>query len=163
MLRVRACLRRQCRMPTPGRYLPVGIGSYWVGSRRSRTSGTEPEPTLVTAYETRGDSVPRLGSYRVYAANELLLIQLIKRTQGLGFRLAELAPLVAGRTGEPDWLAFAAAIDAKQLSVSAEIARLQALDGKLLLVAGEIARCLAAADAAQSFTQQCAVVPVSAR
>ncbi|WP_324730542.1 MerR family DNA-binding protein [Pseudomonas paeninsulae] len=104
-----------------------------------------------------------MGSYRVYAANELLLIQLIKRTQGLGFRLAELAPLLAGRSGEPDWRAFAAAIDAKRLSVSAEIARLQALDGRLQQVAGEIVSCLAAADAAQSLTQQCAVVPVSAR
>jgi MerR family copper efflux transcriptional regulator len=116
-------------------------------------------------YEALGllGAVSRLGAYRVYAPNELLLIQLIKQAQGLGFRLAELAPLLVGRTGEPDWLAFAAAIDAKRLSVSAEIARLEALDGRLQQVAGEIISCLVAADAVQSLTQQRSVVLVSAR
>lgn len=111
-------------------------------------------------YEALGllGAVSRLGSYRVYAANDLLLIQLIKQAQGLGFRLAELAPLLAGGTGEPDWLAFAAAIDAKRLSVSAEIARLQALDGRLQQVADETLNCLAAANAVQSSTQQCSGV-----
>lgn len=111
-------------------------------------------------YEALGllGAVPRSGVYRVYAANELFLIQLIKQAQDLGFRLAELAPLLVGRMGEPDWQAFAAAIDAKRLSVNAEVARLQALDDRLQQVAGEITHCLDATDAVQSLTQQCPIV-----
>ena len=68
-------------------------------------------------YEALGllGTVPRSGAYRLYAADEVLLIQLIKQAQGLGFRLAELVQVLAGRSGPPDWLALAAAIEAKQL------------------------------------------------
>jgi MerR family copper efflux transcriptional regulator len=96
-------------------------------------------------YEALGllGTVPRSGVYRRYAASEVLLIQLIKQAQGLGFRLAELVQVLAGRTGEPDWLALAAAIETKQLSVRAEIARLQALEVNLQQVHRDILSCLA--------------------
>lgn len=96
-------------------------------------------------YEALGllGTVPRSGAYRLYAADEVLLIQLIKQAQGLGFRLAELVQVLAGRSGPPDWLALAAAIEAKQLSVRAEIARLQVLAVNLQQVHREILSCLA--------------------
>jgi MerR family copper efflux transcriptional regulator len=98
-------------------------------------------------YEALGllGTVPRSGAYRLYAADEVLLIQLIKQAQGLGFRLAELVQVLAGRSGPPDWLALAAAIEAKQLSVRDEIARLQALAVNLQQVHREILSCLATA------------------
>jgi MerR family copper efflux transcriptional regulator len=114
-------------------------------------------------YEALGllGAVPRAGVYRVYAANEVLLIQLIKQAQGLGFRLAELALVLAGRTGEPDWLALAAAIEAKQRSVRAEIARLQALDVSLQQVHGEIISCLAATVALPAASSVCDLAPLA--
>jgi MerR family copper efflux transcriptional regulator len=73
-------------------------------------------------YEALGllGQVQREGAYRVYGANEILLIQLIKQAQGLGFRLAELCVVLSGHGAEPDWLALAEAIARKRLSVSAE-------------------------------------------
>ncbi|MBP8185420.1 MAG: MerR family transcriptional regulator [Pseudomonas sp.] len=114
-------------------------------------------------YEALGllGKVPRSGAYRCYTANELLLIQLIKQAQGLGFRLAELAQVLAGHTGAPDWLALAAAIEAKQLSVRAEIARLQALEVKLQQVHREIISCLAGSAARPTASPACALTPPS--
>lgn len=112
-------------------------------------------------YEALGllGKVSRAGAYRCYTANELLLIQLIKQAQGLGFRLAELAQVLAGRTGEPDWLALAAAIAAKQLSVRAEIARLQALEVNLQQVHRDIISCLADSTARLTANPACELTP----
>jgi MerR family copper efflux transcriptional regulator len=114
-------------------------------------------------YEALGllGSVLRSGAYRVYAANEVQLIQLIKQAQRLGFRLAELKVVLAGRTGEPDWLALAAAVEAKRLSVRGEIERLQALDLSLQQVGGEIIDCLARAELFRPARESCALAPFS--
>lgn len=111
-------------------------------------------------YEALGllGRVLRAGAYRVYGADELLLIQLIKQAQGLGFRLAELVAVLAGRGGEPDWLALAEAIAAKRLSVRAEIARLQALELHLGQVGAEIRSCLAGAEAKPQGFAPCELV-----
>jgi MerR family copper efflux transcriptional regulator len=114
-------------------------------------------------YEALGllGAVPRSGVYRLYAANEVLLIQLIKQAQGLGFRLAELVQVLAGRTGEPNWSALAAAIDAKRLSVRAEIVRLQALELSLQQVHGEIIGCLASSAASPPTNTACDLAPLN--
>jgi MerR family copper efflux transcriptional regulator len=114
-------------------------------------------------YEALGllGQVLRAGAYRVYGADELLLIQLIKQAQGLGFRLAELCAVLAGRGAEPDWLALAAAIAAKRLSVRAEIVRLQALDLRLGQVEVEIRSCLAGAELPATDFAPCELAPDS--
>lgn len=112
-------------------------------------------------YEALGllGQVQREGSYRVYGANEILLIQLIKQAQGLGFRLAELCVVLAGRGAEPDWLALAGAIASKRLSVRIEIARLQALDLHLGQVEAEIRSCIASTEMQPAASAPCELAP----
>jgi MerR family copper efflux transcriptional regulator len=114
-------------------------------------------------YEALGllGAVPRAGVYRIFAANDLLLIQLIKQAQALGFRLSELAPLLGERSGKLDWQRILAAMHAKQLSVKAEVERLEVLQGRLQLVAAEIPACLTGTVEAQSPGKPCIAEPLS--
>jgi MerR family copper efflux transcriptional regulator len=38
--------------------------------------------------------IERLGSYRIYNEHHIVIIDMIKRAQALGFKLADIAPLV---------------------------------------------------------------------
>jgi MerR family copper efflux transcriptional regulator len=108
-------------------------------------------------YEALGllGQVQREGAYRVYGANEILLIQLIKQAQGLGFRLAELCVVLSEHGAEPNWLALAGAIARKRLSVSAEIIRLQALGIELAQVEAQIRSCITSTEAQSAAFAPC--------
>ena len=100
-------------------------------------------------YESLGllGRVERAGTYRQYRQADLQQVQLIRQAQGLGFRLAELAALLATTAAEPDWLGLVRAMADKRVSIAGEVARLQALDLRLQVVSEEILGCLASAPA----------------
>lgn len=100
-------------------------------------------------YESLGllGRVERAGTYRQYRQADLQQVQLIRQAQGLGFRLAELAALLATTAAEPDWLGLVRAMADKRISIAREVARLQALDLRLQVVSEEILGCLASAPA----------------
>lgn len=113
----------------------------YIGEIARRTGAS---PKAIRHYEALGllGTVRRSGSYRVYSERDLDLVELIRQAQALGFRLAELRPLVAGR-GEPDWTALCRLIEARRVAIAAEIDRLRALDVRLDAVHAEIRACLA--------------------
>lgn len=119
----------------------------YIGEIATRTGAS---PKAIRHYEALGllGSVGRSGSYRVYAEADVERVELIRQGQSLGFRLAELQPLLAGT--EPDWTALCRLIEAKRAAVAAEIARLQRLDLGLEAVHAEIRACLAASSGAAS-------------
>lgn len=72
----------------------------------------------------------RSGRYRVYTPHHVQMVQLIRKAQTAGFKLAEMGPLIAAKNALrafPLDLANAA-VDAKRLDVQARIRELQALD-----------------------------------
>lgn len=89
-------------------------------------------PKAIRLYEQMGLINPpqRSGRYRVYNAHHVQMVHLIRKAQVAGFKLAEMAPLLAakqvlkafplGLTNE--------AVDAKRLELQASICALQALD-----------------------------------
>lgn len=100
-------------------------------------------PKAIRLYESLGllSGVKRRGAYRVYAEHHVAQVQLIRRALALGFRLAELQPVLAGRNGEPDWAQVGEFLKRKQEDVAAEIVRLEQLHGELGLVLGELHQC----------------------
>lgn len=103
-------------------------------------------PKAIRLYESLGllSGVKRQGAYRVYAEHHVVQVQLIRRALALGFRLAELQPVLAGRGGEPDWEQVGEFLRRKQEEIAAEIVRLEQLHGDLGLVLGELRQCRAA-------------------
>lgn len=107
-------------------------------------SSTGSSPKAIRHYESLGllGDVRRVGAYRVYGESDVLRVRLIRQALSMGFRLSELAPVLQGARGEPDWAGLARQIELKQTSVRAEILRLQALDGRLGEIGEEIRSCL---------------------
>ena len=68
-------------------------------------------------------------------------MRLIRQAQALGFRLAELLPVLAG--DETDWAALSQHIATKRAQVRQDIARLRQLDAQLADIDTEIQDCLA--------------------
>ena len=62
----------------------------------ARLAGTSPK--ALRHYEALGllGDVRRSGAYRVYTQQDLAQVKLIRQAQVLGFRLAELLPVLAG-------------------------------------------------------------------
>lgn len=81
------------------------------------------------------------GAYRVYTQQDLAQVRLIRQAQALGFRLAELLPILAG--DDTDWAALSQHIAAKRAQVRQDIARLRQLDAQLADIDTEIRDCLA--------------------
>lgn len=107
----------------------------------ARLAGTSPK--ALRHYETLGllGDVRRAGAYRVYTPQDLAQVRLIRQAQALGFRLAELLPILAG--DDTDWAALSQHIAAKRAQVHSDIARLQQLDAQLGEIDAEIHDCLA--------------------
>ena len=107
----------------------------------ARLAGTSPK--ALRHYEALGllGDVRRSGAYRVYTQQDLAQVKLIRQAQVLGFRLAELLPVLAG--DDTDWAALSQHIAAKRAQVQHDIARLRQLDAQLADIDTEIGDCLA--------------------
>ena len=114
----------------------------YIGEIASRTGSS---PKAIRHYESLGllGRVHRAGVYRVYSAQDVAHVQLIKQAQALGFRLADLQPFLQGHATGPDWAGLCDLVRHKRLDVRDEILRLQHLDLQLGLVDNEIRACLA--------------------
>ena len=85
-------------------------------------------PKAIRLYEQLGLLTPqRRGSYRLYTAHHLTLVQMIRRAQVAGFKLGELSELLAAKQHQtPFPLALAnQGIEAKRLELHAQILALQ--------------------------------------
>ena len=85
-------------------------------------------PKAIRLYEQLGLLTPqRRGSYRLYTAHHLRLVQMIRRAQAVGFKLAELSELLAAKQHQaPFPLALAnQGIEVKRLELQAQILALQ--------------------------------------
>ena len=107
----------------------------------ARLAGTSAK--ALRHYEALGllGDVRRSGAYRVYTQQDLAQVRLIRQAQALGFRLAELLPILAGE--ETDWAALSRHIAAKRAQIQQEFARLRQLDAQLAGIDTEIRDCLA--------------------
>ena len=107
----------------------------------ARLAGTSPK--ALRHYEALGllGDVRRSGAYRVYTQQDLAQVRLIRQAQALGFRLAELLPILAG--DDTDWAALSRHIAAKRAQLQDDIARLRQLDAELRDIDAEIHGCLA--------------------
>lgn len=96
-------------------------------------------------YEALGllGPVARRGKYRVYSEQTLQQVQMIRRAQALGFRLAELQAMLDARSGVPDWQGVLQQLERRTDAVTAEIRRLEALRADLHQIRAELTNCLA--------------------
>lgn len=81
-------------------------------------------PKAIRLYERMGLIAPqRLGSYRLYTAHHLKLVQMIRQAQAVGFKLAEMSELLAAKQHQaPFPLALAnQGIEAKRVELNVEI------------------------------------------
>lgn len=85
-------------------------------------------PKAIRLYEQLGLLAPqRRGSYRLYTAHYLTLVQMIRRAQVVGFKLGELSELLAAKQHQaPFPLGLAnQGIEVKRLELQAQILALQ--------------------------------------
>ncbi|RSZ60266.1 MerR family DNA-binding protein [Massilia atriviolacea] len=103
-------------------------------------------PKAIRLYESLGllGEVGRKGTYRIYSEQNVQQVQLIRQVQALGFKLADMGPLLVAAQGAPDWAELRAFIERRRVLVRAEVARLEQLERKLGQVSAEIGACLAA-------------------
>lgn len=106
------------------------LPSHFTIGQASRQSGVSAK--AIRHYESLGlmPAVPRRGSYRLYQAEHIDAIRLIRKAQSLGFTLTELRQLGTVDC-TPDWPRFVQALSHKRASLADEIKRLQALDAEL--------------------------------
>lgn len=107
----------------------------------ARLAGTSPK--ALRHYEALGllGDVRRSGAYRVYTQQDLAQVKLIRQAQALGFRLAELLPILAGN--DTDWATLSQHIADKRAQIQQDITRLRQLDAQLADIDTEIHDCLA--------------------
>lgn len=110
----------------------------------SLSQATGASPKAIRLYESMGllYGVQRRGAYRIYSEQHVMQVQLIRRAQLLGFKLAELQPVLTCRDGEPDWDEVVGFLKQKQRALRQEIERLEQLDVHIGLVLEELAQCL---------------------
>lgn len=85
-------------------------------------------------------NIQRAGKYRVYDEHHVTIVSMIKRAQRMGFKLAEMAPLVRKKHEENAFpLNFAInAIQEKREQVKEDIKRAQQLDADLAELSYEL-------------------------
>jgi DNA-binding transcriptional MerR regulator len=108
-------------------------------ARRSQTT-----IKALRLYESLGllGPVQRQGKYRVFDAEALQQVQLIRQAQRLGFRLAELQSLIHHHNGRPDWTGIQHHLARKAEAIRHEIERLHALQDELGQLQAELSACL---------------------
>ncbi|WP_458761829.1 MerR family transcriptional regulator [Cupriavidus basilensis] len=121
----------------------------FIGEIARRTGAS---PKAIRHYESLGllGQVTRAGSYRVYADDAVRQVGLIRQAQALGFRLAELLPVMDAGAGEPDWHRLVQQVDSKRASLREEIQRLRKLDAELGEIGAEIRACLGRGEAREA-------------
>ena len=100
-------------------------------------------PKAIRLYEQLGLLTPqRRGSYRLYTAHHLRLVQMIRRAQAVGFKLAELSELLAAKQHQaPFPLALAnQGIEVKRLELQTQILALQDRERRLTQLQQQINR-----------------------
>jgi len=109
----------------------------------ARLTGTTPK--AIRLYEARGllGTVVRQGSYRQYGEEDLARVQLIRKAQALGFRLAQLDGLAQLHTPQ-GWSRLAALLAARHAAVAKELLHLQQVARQLAELEAELLRCDAA-------------------
>ena len=100
-------------------------------------------PKAIRLYEQLGLLTPqRRGSYRLYTAHHLTLVQMIRRAQAAGFKLGELSELLAAKQHQaPFPLALAnQGIEVKRLELQTQILALQDRERRLTQLQQQINR-----------------------
>lgn len=112
----------------------------YIGELAKRCGAT---PKAIRLYESLGllGRVARSGTYRVYTERHVTQVRLIKQAQAMGFKLAEVAPSMAGARTEPDWATMADLVDQRRAEIAQEIDRLRKLDVQLREINIEIRAC----------------------
>lgn len=99
-------------------------------------------PKAIRLYESLGllSAPARQGKYRVYTEHHLTIIRLIRVAQAAGFKLAEMAPLIAEKNQRQRFPLDIAnlGIAAKRVQIRAEITALRALDERLVALQAEV-------------------------
>jgi DNA-binding transcriptional MerR regulator len=98
-------------------------------------------PKAIRLYEQLGLLTPqRRGSYRLYTAHHLTLVQMIRTAQAVGFKLGEMSELLAAKQHQaPFPLALAnQSIEIKRLELQAQIVALQNREQHLTLLQQQI-------------------------
>lgn len=105
---------------------------------------TGASPKAIRMYEAMGllGQIRRQGAYRVYCDDNVRQVLMIRQAQTLGFKLAEMSPLLHADGVEPDWANLMHFLDRKRDQIRQEIARLQQLDMQLGDIGAEIASCV---------------------
>ena len=93
-------------------------------------------------YEELGllPDIGRLGNYRIYNQHHIVIVSMIKRAQRLGFKLAEIAPLIASKHQENRFPLEIAnhMIEEKRAKVKLEIQQAKQRDKELVLLKSEL-------------------------
>lgn len=112
----------------------------YIGDLAQRAGAT---PKAIRLYESLGllGRVNRIGAYRVYTEQHVTQVRLIKQAQAMGFKLAEVAPSMAGGRAEPNWATLAEQVDQRRAAIAQEIVRLQQLAVQLQEINVEIRTC----------------------
>jgi len=135
-----------------GTAVQSGGSTMWPKQKRSqvlrigelaRLTGTTPK--AIRLYEARGlmGAVARQGSYRQYGDEDVARVQLIRKAQALGFRLAQLDGLAQLHTPQ-GWSPMAALLKDRRAAVAKEMRYLQQVARQLAELETELLRCDAA-------------------
>ena len=118
-----------------------------IGELAARTGATR---KAIRFYEAQGllPLPQRRGNYRVYQPLDVHLVSMIRRAQAVGFSLAELKGLAAGKaaTGQFPLTVARELIRQKQQQFDQELQRLQALQQALAELDAELTASYAADD-----------------
>lgn len=103
---------------------------------------TGASPKAIRHYEALGllGKVARQGRYRQFGARELMRVRLIRQSQQLGFRLAELG-VMSTLDGPQDWPRLLRGLRERRLALEQEIAALQARLDVLRQIETDFADC----------------------
>jgi DNA-binding transcriptional MerR regulator len=111
----------------------------YIGELSKRTGASQ---KAIRHYEEIGilANIERAGKYRVYDEHHVTIVSMVKRAQGMGFKLADIAPIVHKKHKENSFpLAFAEyVIQEKREHIKAEIAQAKQLDAELATLAVEL-------------------------
>lgn len=109
-------------------------------------------PKAIRLYEKLGllPEPERRGTYRVYTAQHLDIVRIIRTAQSVGFKLSEMRTLIEAKKSLDHFPLDLAnqGIESKHLQLQAQIEALQLMDDQLIALKGEINQ-LFAADSAQ--------------
>lgn len=98
----------------------------------------------IRLYESMGllGPVKRKGAYRVYCEDDVRKVQMIREAQTLGFKLAEVKPVLEADNGAPDWERILQQLVLKRTQIRAQLKHLQAFDAQLAEIERNVRTCV---------------------